>query len=104
MDTLDQQKAVHTSSFEIIENCIDGLLQMADDGSVAYAIAKDEQVSEGGLTYTLKLREDAFWSNGDPVTAHDFVYGWQRAIDPATESEYAFMMSDIAQIKNARAV
>lgn len=104
MDTLDQQKAVYTSSFEIIENCIDGLLQMADDGSVAYAIAKDEQVSEGGLTYTLKLREDAFWSNGDPVTAHDFVYGWQRAIDPATESEYAFMMSDIAQIKNARAV
>ena len=104
MDTLDQQKAVYTSSFEIIENCIDGLLQMADDGSVAYAIAKDEQVSEGGLTYTFKLREDAFWSNGDPVTAHDFVYGWQRAIDPATESEYAFMMSDIAQIKNARAV
>ncbi|MCR5763994.1 MAG: peptide ABC transporter substrate-binding protein, partial [Treponema sp.] len=43
-------------------------------------------------------------SNGEPVTADDFVYGWQRAVDPATKSEYAFLLSDIAQVKNAGAI
>lgn len=104
IDTLDQQVSVYASSFELIGNMIDGLMQMADDGSVKNAVAKEMQVSGDGLHYTFKLREDVFWSNGEPVTAHDFVYGWQRAIDPATNSEYAFMISDIAQIKNATAI
>ena len=91
IDTLDQQVSVYATSFELIGNMIDGLMQMADDGSVKYACAKEMQVSPDGLHYTFKLRDDVYWSNGEPVTAHDFVYGWQRAIDPATESEYAFM-------------
>ena len=104
IDTLDQQVSVYATSFELIGNMIDGLMQMADDGSVKNACAKEMQVSADGLHYTFKLREDVFWSNGEPVTAHDFVYGWQRAIDPKTESEYAFMISDIAQVKNATAI
>ena len=47
------------------------------------------------------LRTDAKWSNGTPVTAADFVFGWQRAVDPDVASEYAYMLSDIGQIKNA---
>lgn len=104
IDTIDQQKAVYASSFEMIGNMIDGLMQMADDGSVKKAVAEEETVSDDGMLYTFKLRKDVFWSNGEPVTAKDFVYGWQRAVDPATESEYAFMMSDIAQVKNAGAI
>ena len=104
IDTLDQQVSVYASSFELIGNMIDGLMQMADDGSVKNACAKEMKISEDGLHYTFKLRDDVYWSNGEPVTAHDFVYGWQRAIDPATNSEYAFMISDIAQIKNATAI
>ena len=104
IDTLDPQKAVYATSFELIGNMVDGLMQMADDGSVQKAICKEERVSEDGLRYTFTLRDDVYWSNGTPVTAHDFVYGWQRAIDPATASEYAFMISDIAQIKNATAI
>ena len=104
IDTLDQQVSVYATSFELIGNMIDGLMQMADDGSVKNACCKEMKVSPDGLHYTFKLREDVFWSNGDPVTAHDFVYGWQRAIDPKTQSEYAFMISDIAQIKNATAI
>ena len=95
IDTLDQQVSVYATSFELIGNMIDGLMQMADDGSVKNACCKEMKVSPDGLHYTFKLREDVFWSNGDPVTAHDFVYGWQRAIDPKTNSEYAFMISDI---------
>lgn len=104
LDTLDQQTAVFATSFELIGNMVDGLMQMADDGSVEKAICKEETVSKDGLHYTFKLRDDVYWSNGEQVTAHDFVYGWQRAIDPATQSEYAFMISDIAQIKNATAI
>ena len=104
IDTLDQQVAVYATSFELIGNMIDGLMQMADDGSVKNACCKEMKVSDDGLHYTFKLRDDVYWSNGDRVTAHDFVYGWQRAIDPATNSEYAFMISDIAQIKNATAI
>ena len=104
LDTLDPQVAVFATSFELIGNMLDGLMQMAEDGSVKKAICKEEAVSADGLHYTFKLRDDVYWSNGERVTAHDFVYGWQRAIDPATESEYAFMISDIAQIKNATAI
>ena len=103
-EALDQQTAVFATSFELIGNMIDGLMQMADDGSVQKAICKEETVSADGLLYTFKLRDDVYWSNGEQVTAYDFVYGWQRAIDPATNSEYAFMISDIAQIKNATAI
>lgn len=104
IDTLDPQTSVFATSFELIGNMIDGLMQMADDGSVKNAVCKEMTVSSDGLHYTFKLRDDVYWSNGERVTAHDFVYGWQRAIDPETKSEYAFMISDIAQIKNATAI
>jgi len=104
VQALDPQKAVDGTSFEIVANFMDGLKQMAADGSVTNAVCKNETVSSDGLVYTFELRDDAFWSNGDPVTAQDFVFAWQRAIDPATASEYAYMVSDIAHIKNAVAI
>ncbi len=64
------------------------------------AIAETYDISEDGKTYTFHLR-DAKWSNGDAVTAADFVFGWQRAVDPATASEYSYMLSDIGQVVNA---
>ena len=62
---------------------------------------KSYDISEDQLTYTFHLREDAVWSNGTPVTADDFIFGWQRAVDPAVASEYSYLFSDIGQIKNA---
>ena len=60
-------------------------------------------VSEDGLTYTFKLRDDAKWSNGDPVTAGDFVYAWRRLADPATASTNEWMM-ELAGIQNCAAI
>ena len=71
--SLDPQQAVDGTSFEVIANYTDGLKQMAGDGSTIDALCAEETVSSDGLTYTFKLRDDAFWSNGDPVTADDFV-------------------------------
>ena len=51
-------------------------------------------VTDGGLVYTFQLRQDARWSNGDPVTADDFIYAWRRAIEPGTAEDYAFLITD----------
>lgn len=104
VESLDPQVATDGTSFEVIADFTDGLKQMRADGSVTDALCAGETVSADGLTYTFKIRSDANWSNGDPVTADDFVFGWQRAADPKTASEYAYMLSDIGQVKNAAAV
>ena len=56
---------------------------------------KSWEVSADSLTYTFYLREDARWSNGDPVTAEDFVYGLRRSVDPATLSNYSTILEPI---------
>ena len=90
-----------TEHVRIIADFTDGLMQMDADGQPVPAIAESYDLSEDGTVYTFHLREDAVWSNGDPVTASDFVFGWQRAVDPAVASEYAYMLSDIGQVQNA---
>ena len=104
VESLDPQVATDGTSFEVIANYTDGLTQMDADGAAIPAIAESWDVSEDGTVYTFHLREDANWSNGEPVTANDFVFAWQRAADPALASEYSYMLSDIGQIKNAAAI
>jgi oligopeptide transport system substrate-binding protein len=104
VESLDPQVAQDGTSMEVIADFTDGLKQMRADGSVTDALCSGESVSSDGLTYTFKIRDDANWSNGEPVTAGDFVFGWQRAVDPKTASEYAYMLSDIGQVKNAAAI
>lgn len=99
--SLDPQQATDGTSFEVMANYTDGLTQMDDSGAAVAAIAESWETSDDGLTWTFHLRKDAKWSNGTPVTAKDFVFGWQRAVDPDVASEYAYMLSDIGQVKNA---
>ncbi len=104
VESLDPQQATDGTSFEVIADYTDGLMQMDADGQAVNAIAESVDVSDDGLTYTFHLRADANWSNGDPVTANDFVFAWQRAVDPEIASEYSYMLSDIGQIVNAQDV
>ena len=104
VESLDPQVATDGTSFEVIANYTDGLTQMDADGAAVPAIAESWDVSEDGTVYTFHLRQDANWSNGEPVTANDFVFAWQRAADPALASEYSYMLSDIGQVKNAAAI
>ncbi|MCI7325078.1 peptide ABC transporter substrate-binding protein [bacterium] len=101
VESLDPQLATDGTSFEVIADYTDGLMQMDADGAAVPACAESYEVSEDGTAYTFHIREDAVWSNGDPVTANDFVFAWQRAVDPANASEYSYMLSDIGQIVNA---
>lgn len=104
VESLDPQQATDGTSFEVIANFTDGLMQMDADGQAVNALAESYELSDDGLTYTFHIRKDANWSNGEPVTAADFVFAWQRAVDPAVASEYSYMLSDIGQIKNAEEI
>lgn len=97
--SMDPQLATDGTSFEVIANIIDGLYGVDSDGKAIPALAEKTDVSEDGLTYTFKLR-DAVWTNGEKVTANDFVYAWRRLIDPETASEYNYIMG-IAGLVNA---
>lgn len=101
VESIDAQVATDAISIEVIGDFTDGLMQMDSDGSAVCAIAESYEISEDGCQYIFHLRKDAKWSNGAPVTAHDFVFGWQRAVDPDLASEYSFIISDIGQIVNA---
>lgn len=101
--SMDQHIATDGLSFEVIAATIEGLYTVDADGNAIPAIAESYDLSEDGLTYTFHLREEAKWSNGDPVTANDFVYAWRRLVDPNTASEYAFIM-DVAGVENAASV
>ena len=92
MPTADLSLATNTISFTALNNVYEGLYRLDEKSSPQPAGAQElAKVSEDGLTYQLKLREDAKWSNGDPVVAADYVYGWQRTVDPKTAAEYAYL-------------
>ena len=96
--SLDTNLATDGDSFEVIADCIDGLMQMDKDGAAVPALAESYDVSDDGLTYTFHLR-DAKWNNGTPVTANDFVFAWRRIAKEA--GEYAYMLDEIGNIKGA---
>lgn len=60
-------------------------------------LAADEQISEDGLTYTIKLLPDLKWSDGSELNANDFIYAWNRAVDPNTGSDYSYMFDILAR-------
>jgi oligopeptide transport system substrate-binding protein len=101
--SMDPSLATDEYGFQFLGATMEGLYRLDEKGQPTEGIATKHEVSEDGKTWTFTLREDAKWSNGDPVTANDFVYAWQRAVDPATGSEYGpYMMGGV--IKNATAV
>ncbi|RWZ55150.1 peptide ABC transporter substrate-binding protein [Halobacillus fulvus] len=101
--TMDASLATDAVAFQWLGSTTDGLYRLGEGAEPEPGIATDHEVSEDALTWTFNLREDAVWSNGDPVTANDFVYAWQRAVNPDTGSEYGpYMMNGV--ILNAEAV
>ncbi|WP_397417968.1 peptide ABC transporter substrate-binding protein, partial [Phenylobacterium sp.] len=98
--TLDPQKANLFDESTIIGDLMMGLTTDAPDGSPIPGAAESWSVSPDGLTWTFKIR-DHRWSDGQPVTADDFVFGIGRTLDPATGGIYAYLLY---VIKNGQAV
>lgn len=98
--TMDPSKTTAAIDFNYLQATGEGLYRPSKTGTPELAAATSVDKSSDGLTLTYHLR-DMKWSNGDPVTAKDFVYGWQRTNDPKTASQYAYLFSGI---KNADAI
>ncbi|PEC11761.1 peptide ABC transporter substrate-binding protein [Bacillus toyonensis] len=99
--TMDTSKSTDTLGAQILGNTMEGLYRLDKDNKPIPAATESSTKSEDGKKYTFKLRKDAKWSNGDPVTAKDFVFAWQRLLDKNTAAEYAFIAY---YIKNAEAI
>lgn len=100
-ETLDPGKASSVPEANILFDLFEGLVMPDARGNIIPGVAQSWQISPDQTVYTFKLRQDAMWSNGDPVTADDFVYAFRRLEDPATAAEYASMLY---VVKNAAAI
>jgi len=95
-DSFDQHKTNALQSFAVLRDLGEGLVAYDRHGLLIPGVAESQVMSEDGLRYTFRLREDARWSNGDAVTADDFVYTYRRMADPATAALYVDFAAAIA--------
>lgn len=95
LDTIDISKS---TGYGQTGNVYESFYRLGKDGKATAGLAKSATVSADGKTYTFKIRPNAKFSNGDPITAQSFVYSWRRTIDSKTTSPYSYLFSGI---KNA---
>ncbi|SMS14828.1 peptide ABC transporter substrate-binding protein [Levilactobacillus zymae] len=100
LPSMDISKATDQVSGETMNNTGEGLLRIGKNNKLTPGVAKSYSKSKDGTVYTFNLRKSK-WSNGDPVTAQNFVYSWQRTVNPKTASQYAYLL---APVKNADAI
>ncbi|MBT8084599.1 MAG: peptide ABC transporter substrate-binding protein [Woeseia sp.] len=100
-ESLDPHHARTTQAHTVQRDLFEGLTAYSADGQLIPAAAERWEISDDGLTYTFWLRPDARWSNGEPLTAEDFVYSFRRLMNPATAAFYA---EHLIAIENAAAI
>ena len=76
----------------VVNALFEGLLARNAKGELIPGVAESWEISEDGKTYTFRLRQDARWSNGDPVIAQDFEKSWERVLNPVTGSVYSELL------------
>ncbi len=101
--SVDPQVVEDVSGAEIVRDLFEGLMNQDADGTLVPGVAVGYEVNEDNTVYTFTLREEAKWSNGDQVTAHDFAYAWRRAADPELASPYQWFI-ELMSLDNASAV
>ena len=91
-ESLDIHMSSGVSEANIQRDLFEGLVAEGPDASLIPGAAESWEISEDGTVYTFHLRSDGKWSNGDPVTAGDFVYAFRRGLSPETAAAYAFIL------------
>ncbi|MBC7005128.1 oligopeptide ABC transporter substrate-binding protein OppA [Photobacterium sp. BZF1] len=97
--SLDPHKTEGVPESHVIRDLLEGLVNQDENGNTVPGVAESWETTDN-RSFTFHLRKDAKWSNGDPVTAHDFVYSFKRAVDPATASPYSWYL-EMTTMKNA---
>nr|WP_285846656.1 peptide ABC transporter substrate-binding protein [Priestia koreensis] len=99
--SLNPGLANDATSGNVLRQTFEGLTRIGKEGKPENAMASDVKISDDSTVYTFTIRDDAKWSNGDPVTANDFIYAWKWALEPKNESQYAYQLY---YVKNAQAI
>ena len=99
VQTLDPQLATTNEDKILIKNLYEGLLREDKDGNIVNGAASEYKISDDGLTYSFLLRKDIKWSNGEQLTAKDFVFAFKRALDNSTKAPYKHLLKDIKSYK-----
>jgi oligopeptide transport system substrate-binding protein len=89
---LDPHVVTGTPEYRLLQTFLEGLVSEDPQMNIIPGVAERWEIAPDGLTYTFHLRADARWSNGDPVTAQDFVQSYQRELNPALACQYAYML------------
>lgn len=100
--SLDPHKTSTVEEANILRDLFTGLVAQDADANLIPGAAESWTVSDNGLVYTFKLRDET-WSDGTPVTADDFLFSLRRVVDPATASEYAYMLGPIVKAEDITA-
>src|SRR5699024_4213531 len=101
--TLHPGQATDNVSGAVLDQVFEGLMRVDQKGKVQPGMAESYDLSDDKLTYTFKLREDAKWSNGDPVTAEDFTYAWKWVLNPKSpDTDYAYQLYQIEGAEDAK--
>ncbi|CNK63372.1 putative periplasmic murein peptide-binding protein [Yersinia frederiksenii] len=100
--SLDPMKAVGLIEAQVARDLFEGLVNQDAHGQIIPGVAAKWQTADN-QTYIFTLRKDAKWSNGEPVTAQDFVYSWRRLVDPKSLSPFAWF-AELAGMENAQQI
>ena len=101
--SIDPGVAEDSAGGDILRDLFEGLMNQDADGNLIPGVATGFEVSDDNLVYTFTLRDNAKWSNGDPVVAGDFEYAWKRAASPELASPYSWFI-ELMSLENASAV
>lgn len=101
LSTIDLSKSTALGTFDMLNNTNEGLYRLGKNSKPQTGLATKLTQSNQGRHYVIDIRPNTKWSNGDTVTAKDFVYSWQRTVNPKTASQYSYLFSGI---KNADAI
>ncbi len=101
--SVDPQVVEDVTGAEIVRDLFEGLMNQDAEGNLVPGVATGFEANDANDVYTFTLRDNAKWSNGDPVVAGDFVYAWQRAVNPELASPYAWYM-ELMSIENAKEI
>ena len=101
--SLDPQVVEDVTGSEVVRDLFEGLMNQDSEGNLIPGVATGYTANDDNTVYTFTLRDNAKWSNGDAVTADDFVFAWQRAVDPELASPYQWFM-ELMSINNAAGI
>ncbi|MGM0218831.1 peptide ABC transporter substrate-binding protein [Enterococcus sp. AZ126] len=101
LSTLDTTQTMDKNTFTIVQHLFEGLYRFDDDSTPIPGLAEKVEISEDGLTYKFTLKDDIKWSNGEPITAQDFLYSWKKLVTPATIGPNAYLLDNV---KNSKAI